>query len=190
MKGILKFGAIGCGGIIGLFVILAIIAAAVGGNKSDSQSAPASGQSQSTQSPKPAATAVSVPKVGDTITKGNWKYTVSMVDRQKSVQWSEFGNKTDAKGIWQIVHVQVENIGKQTYPINSWDFEIVDANKIIFKADSQSIMYSSFKKLDKPMDNYPPGVPAEIGLLFDVNPNATGLRLHLTQADAYVDLEQ
>jgi Domain of unknown function (DUF4352) len=86
------------------------------------------------------------------------------------------------------VQVKVENISKETNPINIWDFEIVDNAGITYKADSQSVMYSSYNKLSNPGDNYPPNVPAEIGLLFDVNPNATGLQLHLVQADAWVDL--
>jgi hypothetical protein len=127
-----------------------------------------------TPTPKPEPTAMS--KIGDTVGKGNWGYLVTETAREKTITWSDFGNKTTAKGIWQIVHVRVLNISKETLPINTWDFEVKDAKGITYKADLNSITYSSYKNLSKPMDNYPPGVPAEIALIFDVNPEATGLK--------------
>lgn len=164
--------------LVGLFVWFGIAAAA-----------------RVTITPAPTTTATStatpapLPKIGETVTAGNWKYTVSKVARQKSVTWSSFGNKTDAKGIWQIVHVKLENIGKRTYTLNTWDFE-VKSGDITFEAASDSISYSSFNNLSKSMDDYPPGVPAEIGLLFDVNPEAKGLTLWLVQAKVAIDLGQ
>jgi len=129
-------------------------------------------------------------KVGDVITAGNWKYTVTKTDRQKQVQWTAFGNTFDAKGIWQIINVQVENIGKQTYAINTWDFEVRDGGGVVYKAASESGMYARSLKLSSTGEDFPPGVPAELILLFDVNPAATGLKLNLVQAKVLVDLDQ
>lgn len=83
-------------------------------------------------------TSAPTPKLGDTVSKGNWKYCVTETDSQKTVTWSDFGNKTDAKGVWQIVHVKLENIGKETLSINSRDFEVNDFGGITHKAASDS----------------------------------------------------
>ena len=136
-------------------------------------------------------TATPLPKVGDTIKGGNWEYQVTKLDQQKTITWSQYGNKADAKGIWQIVHIKLQNVGNQTHPINAWDFEVKDDAGITYKADAMvSMQYSDFSKLSKPMDNYPPGVPAEIGVAFDINPAAKGLKLNLVQAKTLVDLGQ
>lgn len=172
---------IGCLGLVVLIVVI-VVATSAGGNKTTVTSS--SGSSSST-SQQPTA----IPKIGDIIKSGNWQYQVSKVDRQKTVKWSDFGNTTDAKGIWEIVQIKVTNIGKESFPINAWDFEVKDADGITYKDDT-STMYSKFLKLSAIGDTYPPNVPAEIAVLFDVNPAAKGLQLNLVQAKTAVDLGQ
>lgn len=176
MKAFLKFG---CAGIVGVVVLIVIISVVANPSKGTT----VTGGTSPSKAETPA-------KIGDTITSGNWKYTVSKATREKTIKWSDFGNQTEAKGVWQIVHVKLENVGKETALINTWDFEVKDAAGITYKADTDSVSYSSYNKLSKPMDNYPPGVPAEIGLVFDVNPSAKGLKLWLVQAKAFVELGQ
>lgn len=119
---------------------------------------------------------------------GNWEYQVSKVAQAKSIN-GLFGTTYDAKGIWTIVQIKVQDIGRQTYTLNGWDFELRDSNGITYKTDDmQSDRYSEDKKLSNPGDSFPPGVPAEIGLVFDTNPAASGLKLHIMQADRLVDL--
>jgi hypothetical protein len=140
---------------------------------------------------KPASEPTAVPKLGDTIQVGNWAYQVSKVDRQKEVTWTSLGNKLEAKGNWQIVQVKLKNVGKESYPINAHDFEIHDSEGITYKPDAiNSTLYSSNLKLSTIGDNFPPGVDAEIALLTDVNPQATGLKLWLVQARTFIDLGQ
>ena len=183
--------------IIGVVGLLVVIGIASSGSKSSGTATPTGSNTQvasaapTTAPAKVAPTATPMAKIGETITAGNWTYQVSKTSRDKTITWSTFGNKTDAKGIWQIVQIKIQNIGKQTYPINAWDFEIKDDGGITYKADSvTSSEYASFNKLSKPSDNYPPGVPAEIGVVFDINPEAKGLKLNLVQAKQMIDLGQ
>ena len=104
---------------------------------------------------------------------------------------SQFGNKAEEKGIWQIDHIKLKNVGNQTYPINAHDFEVKDSQDITYKADIvQSGSYSRHNKLSSPGENFPPGVEAELGLLTDVNPAATELRPWIVQAKVFVNLAQ
>ena len=129
----------------------------------------------------------SVAKVGQVIESGNWSYQVTNVDRQKEVP-GLFGSKTEAKGIWAAVHLKLKNIGKQTYPINAHDFEVKDVQGITFKADTvTSGTYNRNLKLVPLGDQLPPGVEVESAVLFDVNPQTTGLQLWLVQARMTID---
>jgi hypothetical protein len=117
----------------------------------------------------------------ETVSGGSWRYTVTRTARQPSVQWSPSGGKT-AQGIWEVVHVRVENTGDQSYAIRLDDFVINDSAGFAYRADEASMSYSESNKLAKPGDTARPGVAAEIGLLFDVDPVATGLQLYFVQA--------
>ncbi len=137
----------------------------------------------------PPATPTALPRVGDTVSSGNWRYTVTRVERQEAVRCFKYDDPTEAKGIWQIVQVRVTNIGTKTYSLHTWDFEINDEAGHTYEAANESRAYSSLNGLSKPGDDYPPNVEAEIGLIFDVDPNAAGLKLNLAQAETLIDLE-
>lgn len=174
---------IGCLGIIAILVVVGIIGAI--GNSGGS-----SGDNSAAVAKAGAATATPAPVIGDTVTKGNWAYMVTKVEKAKSVSWSQFGNKSDAKGTFLIVTLGIQNVGKETYPVNAWDFEVQDGSGVKYKtALMESSTYSGYLGLSKVGDNYPPGVPAAMALLFDINPNATGLKLNLVQAKTMVALE-
>jgi len=125
-------------------------------------------------------------KVGDTITSGNWRYTVTGVSDSKTVPYSDFGNTFEAKGVWLIVDLTIENIGNETSAINTWDFEVKDGAGTTYSTAFESISYSSYKKSAAPGDQLPPNVPVSIALLYDVDPAASGFSLSLRQAGVTV----
>lgn len=127
-------------------------------------------------------------KVGDTITSGNWKYTVTGVSESKTVPYSDFGNTFEAKGIWLIIDLNVENVGNETSVINTWDFEVKDSAGTTYSTAFESISYSLYKKSAAPGDQLPPNVPVSIALLYDVSPGASGFSLSLRQAGVIVEL--
>ncbi len=127
-------------------------------------------------------------KVGDTITSGNWRYTVTGVSDGKTVPYSDFGNTFEAKGVWLIVDLTIENVGNQTSTINTWDFEVKDSAGTTYSTAGESVSYSMYRKSAAPGDQLPPNVPVSIALLYDVNPAASGFSLSLRQAGVTVEL--
>ncbi|MBI3942951.1 MAG: DUF4352 domain-containing protein [Chloroflexi bacterium] len=76
-----------------------------------------------TPTPKPPpATPTPLAKVGDKLIAPNWEITVGKPEKMKTLVWSEYGNKTDAKGEWLIIPLTLKNIGKQNFGINNFDF--------------------------------------------------------------------
>ena len=181
---------LGCLGVIAAAVVVVVIVLLIGavGQSGGSQRAATIKEGGVAETVTPVAP-TAIAKIGTPIQGGNWAYMVTKTARQKEVVWSDFGNKSVAKGIWQIVHLKLTNVGKETYGINTWDFEVHDSQGIKYKTSYESTSYSNSEKLSAPMDQYPPNVGAEIGLLFDLDPAARGLKLYLVQSQSYIDLE-
>jgi hypothetical protein len=195
--------------VVGFIALVTVVAMMAGGRSSDTASTSSSPAVQQTaaqqpivqkpaaakpaeQKPaaaKPAPTPVPMAHVGETLDLGNWRYTVKSLERVKQFP-TQFGSKREAKGQWAIVRVQLTNIAKENYPINTHDFELRDADGIVYKADGvESSYYSDANKLSDLGDRFPPGVPAEVAVITDINPQAKGLQLWLVQPKRLVALE-
>lgn len=164
----------------GIFAALVVIGAAAGSNTTSVT------PSEETSNTKTA-------KVNETISSGNWEYTVTKVERgDKEVAWSDFGNKTTAKGEFVLVYLTLKNIGKENFTINSFDFELRDANDVKYNDDSTtSFSVSDYRNLGKLGEQMPPGVAVDTILVYDVAPSATDLRLVLKQAnESFITLQQ
>lgn len=140
--------------------------------------------------PIPQPTATAVPRIMDIIVgKGNWAYSVVSVRKQETVAWSPFGNKTTAKGTWLIILLVVGNASERTMTIRDWDFELRDDAGRKYEMDTvTSLMFNSHNKVSSLGEQFPPGVPVPVGMLYDVNPDAKAFRLHLKQAGEFIDL--
>lgn len=142
--------------------------------------------------PPPTATPKPLPKVGETVAAGNWEYTVTSVEKAKTLTWSDFGNTSDAKGIWLIVYLTLKNVGKENFSINNWDFELNDSTGVKYNVstDGGAFMFIGYKKLSNLGEQFPPGVAVKTALIYDIAPDAKGLRLQLKQAKTSIDLGQ
>lgn len=169
-----KLGQIGCVFIL-LFIGAIAVATIVGGSRSPvtvTSGAPATGAST------PQA------KVGDTVRSGNWEYTVTKVERVKTIQWSEFGNKTDAIGEWLVVSLTLKNVGDRNFPINNHDFHVAaGTTKYDPTTKIEAFSFVRYVKLQNLGEQYPPGVPVKTALLFDLAPGTKDLKLVLEQAN-------
>jgi hypothetical protein len=171
---VIKKLGIGCGGLILLLIVIAVVS---GGAKTPVTVTSGSGSPVTTTAPQA--------KVGDKVKAGNWEYTVTKTDTQKTVTWSQFGNKTDAKGTWFIVYLTLTNVGNQNFGIGTQDFALNDGGGVTYNADTTTgFSYADFLKLSKLGfgDQYPPGVAVSTLIMFDINPAASGLKLVLKQA--------
>ncbi|MDE3076507.1 MAG: DUF4352 domain-containing protein, partial [Chloroflexota bacterium] len=139
---------------------------------------------------KPSAQPTPAPKIGDTITKGNWAYTVTKVDKPgKSITVNQF-SKLDALGTWVAVYMNLKNVGTQNFGINSFDFELLDSSGVKSNVTDNISYYSwlDSQKMQTLAGQKPPGIPFDTALLFDVNPDAKGFKLNIKQANVAVDL--
>ncbi len=133
----------------------------------------------------PAAAPQAQLKVGDTIKSGNWQYTVTKSEKVKTLQWSEFGNKKDALGMWLVVSITLRNVGERNFTINVTDFQVQDSTAAKYDPSSAFEAYSfvTYRKLTPLGSQFPPGLDVNSAIVFDVNPSATGLQLVLKQAN-------
>ena len=105
--------------------------------------------------------------------------------------WSSLGNTATARGVWIVLHLRVENIGRDAATLRAADLPLRDAGGHTYAADEQtSVYYSAFHRFSKPAGSYPPRIPVEVGLVHDVPADATGLRLDVAQARRTIDLGQ
>ena len=141
--------------------------------------------------PTPSATPKPLPGIATPVASRNWVYGVVKVETTKTIRWSAFGNATDAKGIWLIVYLGIMNTAKENFGLNSWDFELRDASGVKYKPDTfTGSLFCNYRKLASLTDQYPPNVFVSAALVFDIAPNAKGLRLWIAQANTEIDLGQ
>lgn len=151
----------------------------------------------------PPATATAVPqpspdalsRVGQTVHGKNWSYVVTNVEKVKTLSWVEsYGtpSKADAKGLWVVVYLTLKNTGRENFEINDHDFELRDGSGVKYTTSRQSDLYGfrRAKKLAALGEQFPPGVPANTAVVFDIAPDAVGLKLWLVQEKAAIDLSQ
>lgn len=114
-----KWLVLGCGGVLllGLCAIVATSAGLLGalGNSKSPTSVASGGSTGSTA-------ATSLPTVGQTASKGNWSITLDRVERPSVIGSAT----TPAQGQYLVVYVTAKNIGRQSYPLNSFDFSITN----------------------------------------------------------------
>lgn len=167
--------------LVGLFVLVVVLASRF---PAPDSSPPQAG----------AATAepTAAPQLGQPFAAGNWRYTVHAAERRKELVASQF-TKDTAKGEFVVVPVTVENIGKQNFGLNTWDFTLYDANRV--KYDMASIYPTTWAKasgfagiIGADTRQMPPGVPTKYAAVFDVTPGSQGLRLALNQPKVEVAL--
>lgn len=184
----LKKIGIGCAGLIAFFIVLAVIGlgARNKGPTTVERSTGAPAAAAPTLAASAAATATPGPKVGDTVRSGNWQYTVTKVERVKALKYGDFtGSTVDALGQWLVVSLTLTNIGSQNFPINTFDFQATDAGGVKYDTSTKLEIFSyvRYQRLTSLGEQFPPGVAVKTALVFDINPEATGLKLVLKQAN-------
>jgi hypothetical protein len=123
-------------------------------------------------------------RIGETVTVKNWAVTVQAPERPgKELVWSNVGNKSAAAGTWLIVPVDLRNTGGQNFGVNTFDFELRDGAGAIYNVSSDvgAYGYAEYKQGAPLGGQVPPGVTVRSYAIFDINPDATGLRLVFKQ---------
>jgi hypothetical protein len=119
---------------------------------------------------------------GEAVQAGDWNVTVSGIDHPgKTLVWSQYGNKTEAKGEWLVIKLDLVNRGTRNWTMNDHDWSLVDANGVKYDTSTAAGVYSypGFKKLTSMGDQIPPNTPVSSALVYDIAPGTTGLTLTL-----------
>jgi hypothetical protein len=100
------------------------------------------------------------------------------LERQPSLLYGQFGVPRAAAGIWQIVHVRVENRSQQAQSIQLTDIVLRDGSGAVYAVEPPATAnYCNLNRLAQPGSPVTPGAAVTAGLVFDVNPAAGGLEL-------------
>src|SRR5207253_2131350 len=94
-----------------------------------------------------------------------------------SIQYTSFGNKLQAAGVWIKVDLVIGNVSNKTKSLGTWDFKLNDAQGRVYDASSDSFTFAIFQNLKSPSDPIPPGSAISTALLFDTTAGATGFQL-------------
>jgi len=114
--------------------------------------------------PEQASTPASVTyKVGDRVTVGDRAYTISNVKTTAFVG-DEYTKKT-ATGIYVLVTMTIENIGKESATMSPTDIKIVDSQGRTFESDTNAWATLKDNILLKQIQ---PGLPVNGETIFDV----------------------
>lgn len=160
---------------------------------STAPAASAAASTAPTIAPKPSASvapasappaAATTHGLNELVSVKNWDMAVAGVERPgKELVWSEFGNKALAAGTWIVIAFDMKNTGNTNFGVNTPDFELQAAGGITYKvtSDIAAFSYASFKKGQNIGGQVPPGVTVRYYVIFDVAPDATGLRLVFKQ---------
>lgn len=138
-----------------------------------------------TETPKPTATPL--PSLNQVVSAKNWDITLTAVDKPgQTLTWSTFGNKTAASGTWLVVSLDATNTGKENFGLSYSDFTLFDGNGVKYRVTDDSGVrygYSETKGASSVGAQVPPGVKVHYLLVFDINPEAKGLRLEFSQVN-------
>ena len=170
--------AIGCLGVVGVLVLLGIVVAALGGGD-DGGSPTAGNQPAATTAKgttKTMATATGAPKLGTPVRDGKFEFTVNKVDCGKSrIGTADFG--ASAQGHFCLVHLKVENIGKESQLLDgSSQYLFGDAGQK-FDADTEAAIYLDDAKTF--LEEINPGNAVDGVVVFDIPKSATPTKIEL-----------
>ena len=166
--------------ILGVFVLLVIVGLfGSGGNNTSNDSTSnqvgssgdnTSNVNTSNQVQEPATTSEAAVKqtpetykVGDRVVVGERAYTITDVRTASSVG-DEFTKQT-ATGIFVIVTMNVENIGKESATMSSTDVKIIDSEGRTFESDTEA--WTALKE-NILLKQIQPGLPVVGQTIFDV----------------------
>jgi len=164
--------------ILGIFVLLFIVGLLGSGGKtstdSTSNQAPIATNSEAVatsnqvQEPSTNSESVAEPtsktyKIGDRVIVGDRAYTITDIKTASSVG-DEF-TKKEATGIFVIVNMTVENIGKESATLSSSDVKIIDSKGRTFESDTEA--WTALKE-NILLKQIQPGLPVMGQTIFDV----------------------
>lgn len=160
--------------ILGIFVLFFIVALLSGGDSTSDKGASSNIASDQVQENTTTSEAASEPtseiyKVGDKVVVGDRAYTITDVKTASSV--GDDFTKKEATGVYVIVTMTIENIGKESATMGTSDVKIIDSEGRTFESDTNAWIALKNNILLKQIQ---PGLPVTGETIFDVPKGITG----------------
>lgn len=152
--------------IVGFFALLIIIGLLSGGDTSDSSKSNVAQESGVASESTSEAVAEATPEtynIGDRVVVGERAYTITDVRTASSVG-NDYSKQT-ATGIFVVVTMTVENIGKESATMSTGDVKIIDSEDRTFESDTEAWTALQENILLKQIQ---PGLPVTGQTIFDV----------------------
>jgi hypothetical protein len=165
-------GSFGCGCLAILLVCFFIF---LGGNL---------GAKEPDPTPTPTPTIIVPPRPKPLIDRISNKWELKIINVEhpgKQLQWSDYGKIEEASGTWLVVNISLKNTAQEDSSIHPSNLRIIDSQGKIYDHYKDYTITETYElyrggqlivnKLIKP------GNKANCYLLFDISPDATGLKL-------------
>ncbi len=158
----------GCGGVVAL-VVLVVVAVAVGGSNKDAETGTGAAQTSGSAAGGPLTVNIGEPL---RLEKDGWVITVTSVRTSPTVQ-GIFETK-QSLGVYLIIEMTLENIGKEAHTLGGDRFTLVDSQGRRFPYYREGTIGNGQKELGARIN---PGLAGPAVIVFDVPRDATGLYL-------------
>ena len=160
-------------GILVFIVFIVVVSASGGDSSSSGSSNSGSKQEQSQKQEKITA------KIGEQVQSGDLAFTVNGVKEYQSLG-NSFTSK-DAQGVFKVVSLKIENVGKETKTIDSSMIKLTDSEGRTFERsiDGQTAKGLSQGQVDLFLQQVQPGLNVNGEIVFDVPETAEGLVIEL-----------
>lgn len=163
--------------IISILVILSAVFITLGCTDTSSNTQPAETETQESTPEQTPATY----KIGDRVVVGDRAYTVTDVKTTAFV--GDEYTKREAVGVYALISMTIENIGKESSTMISSDVKIVDDQGRTFESDSNAWIALKDNILLKQIQ---PGLPVKGETVFDV-PKGINATLQVTDGGLFTD---
>lgn len=158
-----------------VFIVFIVVVSASGGDSANNSSSNGNSGTQQEQQDKEVVTA----KMGETVQSGDLAFTVNGVKEYQSLG-NSFTSK-DAQGIFKVVSLKIENVGKETKTIDSSMIKLTDSEGRTFERsiDGQTAKGLAQGQVDLFLQQVQPGLSMNGEIVFDVPETAEGLMIEL-----------
>ena len=189
----LRITGIGCGGLLGLFVLVGACTAIISGPTEETPTDQAQ-QGEPAQQEEPAADGQAqqedaaeqgepVAQIGQSVPIGDVEWTVVSA-RQATELSSQFGDTK--QGNFVIVDFNFTNQGNEAVTLDPVSLTLIDAQGRESEADTDSFGYIPADK-DIFLEQVNPGVTREGQVIYTVAPDASGFQLRAGDAAIFSD---
>jgi hypothetical protein len=195
---VLRFGLIGCGGLIALVVVLSIAGALLGGGggggePADEAQTPAeqkidskreARQDNAAEKPDPTedqggGDEAKVYAIGEPVTVGDFTYTVTNAQRVDRLE-DPTGLQEPMTGSFVVVDFTFANNGDDPATVSDSGMYVYDDQGRQFETDADAALYLPQDKSIFILDRVNPGLTQDVETVYSVPPDATGLQLEVT----------